>query len=61
MNSPRNDKRLDDALSKAMGSPPPQADFAEWRTTNTPDEFSHLKWDEETETEKSQGSEETLL
>ena len=38
-----------------------EADFAEWRTTNTPDEFSHLKWDEETETEKSQGSEETLL
>ncbi|MFP4113904.1 MAG: RraA family protein [Spirochaetota bacterium] len=38
-----------------------EADFAEWRTTNTPPEFEHLDWDEETETERQQADEETLL
>jgi regulator of RNase E activity RraA len=38
-----------------------EADFAEWRKDNTPEEYSHLNWDEETETEKKQADEETLL
>lgn len=38
-----------------------EADFAEWRKTNTPPEFQHLNWEEETETEKKQADEETLL
>lgn len=42
-------------------TPEIQADFAEWRKTNTPDEFKHLKWGEETKTEKAQKDEPTLL
>ena len=38
-----------------------EADFTDWRRTNTPDEFGHLTWDEETETEQKQADEETLL
>lgn len=38
-----------------------EADFAEWRKANAPEEFAHLDWDEETETEKSQTDQETLL
>ena len=38
-----------------------EADFAEWRKTNTPPEFQHLDWDEETETDKKQADEDTLL
>ena len=38
-----------------------EADFAEWRRSNAPEEFKHLKWDEETETEKGQSGQETLL
>ena len=40
---------------------PVEADFANWRKTNTPDEYKHLSWDEESETEKKQANEETLL
>ena len=40
---------------------PIEADFADWRKANTPDEYAHLVWDEETETEKAQENEETLL
>jgi regulator of RNase E activity RraA len=42
-------------------TPEIEADFAEWRKTNTPDEFKHLKWEEKTETEKKQKDEPTLL
>lgn len=38
-----------------------EADFANWRETNTPDEFKHLDWETETETEKGQEEQETLL
>jgi regulator of RNase E activity RraA len=38
-----------------------EADFKEWRKDNTPPEFAHLDWDEETETEKGQKGQETLL
>jgi regulator of RNase E activity RraA len=38
-----------------------EADFAEWRTTNAPEEYAHLNWDEKTETEKKQVDEQTLL
>ena len=38
-----------------------EADFSEWRKTNAPPEFAHLDWEEETETEKSQSDQETLL
>ena len=38
-----------------------EADFASWRKTNTPEEFQHLTLDEETETDKRQADEETLL
>lgn len=40
---------------------PIEADFAEWRKTNTPDEYKHLKWETESETDKAQADEETLL
>lgn len=42
-------------------TPEIEADFAEWRKTNTPPEFAHLTWDEETETEQAQANEDTLL
>ena len=42
-------------------TPEIEADFAEWRRTNTPDEFKHLKWDQETKTEQAQKDEPTLL
>lgn len=38
-----------------------EADFAEWRRTNTPPEYAHLEWDEESDTDKMQADEETLL
>ena len=38
-----------------------EADFRDWRQTNTPSGFEHLNWDEETETEQKQAGEETLL
>ena len=38
-----------------------EADFADWRLTNTPDEFIHLTWDEETKIEQIQTDQETLL
>ena len=40
---------------------PIEADFAEWRKTNTPEEYRHLTWDEQTATEERQAKEETLL
>lgn len=42
-------------------TPEIEADFAEWRKTNTPPEFAHLTWDEETDTERAQADEDTLL
>lgn len=42
-------------------TPEIEADFAEWRRTNTPDEFKHLEWDQETKTEQAQKDEPTLL
>ena len=41
-------------------TPEIQADFAEWRKTNTPDEFKHLDWGERTEAERSQEDGPTL-
>ena len=38
-----------------------EADFADWREGNTPAEYAHLTWDDETETEKKQADQETLL
>ena len=38
-----------------------EADFRQWRLKNTPPGYEHLDWDEETETERSQSDEETLL
>jgi regulator of RNase E activity RraA len=38
-----------------------EADFAAWRTTNTPPEFAHLAWEEETDTDRMQADQETLL
>jgi regulator of RNase E activity RraA len=37
------------------------ADFAAWRATNSPPEFAHLDWDDETDTEKHQTDETTLI
>jgi regulator of RNase E activity RraA len=42
-------------------TPEIEADFAEWRKTSTPDEFAHLRWDEEDKTGEGQGDEPTLL
>ena len=42
-------------------TPEIEADFHQWRRTNTPDDLQHLKWDEQTPTEKAQGEQETLL
>jgi regulator of RNase E activity RraA len=38
-----------------------ETDFADWRKNHTLEEFEHLDFDEETETEKRQSNEETLL
>lgn len=38
-----------------------EADFASWRTANAPKEYQHLDWGRETDTEKAQSDEETLL
>ena len=38
-----------------------ESDFADWRKDNTPLEYAHLDWEEETETDKKQAGEETLL
>ena len=40
---------------------PIEADFAEWFKTNCPPEYAHLEWDDESETDKQQEDEETLL
>ena len=42
-------------------TPEIEADFHGWRRTNTPPEYQHLTWDEESDTEKKQSDEETLL
>ena len=42
-------------------TPAIEADFAGWRRTNTPAEYAHLTWDEETETDRRQAGEQTLL
>jgi len=42
-------------------TPEIEADFADWRKDNTPAEYAHLDWDEETDTDKMQADEETLL
>ena len=38
-----------------------EADFARWRKDHTPPEFRHLTWDEETETDRMNAGEQTLL
>ena len=38
-----------------------EGDFAEWRKAHTPQEYLHLDWDEETEVDRRQADEETLL
>ncbi len=38
-----------------------EADFHEWRKTNTPDDLKHLTWGEETATDRVQKDQETLL
>ena len=38
-----------------------EADFAEWRKTHTLEGLEHIDWDKETETDKRQSDEETLL
>ncbi|TVQ21134.1 MAG: RraA family protein [Spirochaetaceae bacterium] len=38
-----------------------EADFARWRKDNTPPEFRHLSWDEETQTDRMNAGEQTLL
>lgn len=42
-------------------TPEIEADFADWRRTNTPPEYAHLTWDQETDTDRMQSDEETLL
>jgi regulator of RNase E activity RraA len=47
-------------------TPEIEADFADWRRTSTPDEYKHLKWDDEaqkeqTKTEQKKKDEPTLL
>jgi len=42
-------------------TPEIEADFHEWRKTNTPDDLKHLDWEEKTETDKAQKDQETLL
>lgn len=42
-------------------TPEIEADFAEWRKTNTPEEFQHLRWDEGDTAEQTQRDEPTLL
>ena len=42
-------------------TPAIEADFREWRQTNTPEDLQHLEWEEETSTEEAQGGQETLL
>jgi regulator of RNase E activity RraA len=42
-------------------TPPIEADFHDWRRTNTPDDLKHLTWEQETGTDKAQGKQETML
>ena len=42
-------------------TPDIEADFHEWRKTNTPDDLKHLTWDDQTDTDKAQRDQETLL
>ena len=42
-------------------TPAIEADFHEWRQTNTPDDLQHLRWDEKTDAERAQADQETLL
>ncbi len=42
-------------------TPEIETDFAEWRKTNTPPEYAHLEWEEESDTDRMQSDEETLL
>ena len=42
-------------------TPEIEADFHQWRQTNTPDDLKHLNWDEQTDTDKAQKGRETLL
>ena len=42
-------------------TPEIEADFHNWRKTNTPDEFKHLKWKEETDLDRAQADQPTLL
>ncbi len=42
-------------------TPEIEADFHEWRKTNTPDDLKHLTWGDQTDTDKAQKDQETLL
>ena len=42
-------------------TPEIEADFRQWRQTNTPDDLKHLNWDQQTDTDKTQKGRETLL
>ena len=42
-------------------TPEIEADFAEWRQTNTPDAFKHLEWEEDAEVDKKQKDQPTLV
>jgi len=42
-------------------TPDIEADFHEWRKTNTPEDLKHLTWDDQTDTDKAQEDQETLL
>ena len=55
------ERKYTSAQMDTKWTPEIEADFAEWRKTNTPDEFKHLKWGEETDTDKAQAKEKTLL
>jgi hypothetical protein len=46
--------RYDSAQMDTAWTPQIEADFHEWRKTNTPDELKHLTWGDPTEAEKDQ-------
>jgi regulator of RNase E activity RraA len=55
------ERKYTSAQMDTKWTPEIEADFAEWRTTNAPEEFKHLSWGEESETDRRQADEETLL
>jgi regulator of RNase E activity RraA len=53
--------RYTSAQMDTKWSPEIEADFHEWRKTNTPQELQHLRWEEQTATDKAQAGQQTLL